>query len=141
MLQVKRLTATAKLPTRAHEYDAGLDLYADENATIPPHGGHVLVKTGVAMAIDAGKVGLIWPRSGLDAKQGITTGAGVVDAGYRGGVSVLLRNHSSRSFGVLRGDKIAQMLIQPICPDVVFEVDDLAGTERGEQGFGSTGTA
>jgi dUTP pyrophosphatase len=138
-LQVKRLTATAKLPTRAHEYDAGLDLYADENVTISPHGGHSLVRTGVAVAIDPGKVGFIWPRSGLDSKEGITTGAGVVDAGYRGGVAVLLRNHSAYSFGVQRGDKIAQLVIVPVCPDHVVEVDSLDSSDRGAQGFGSSG--
>jgi dUTP pyrophosphatase len=138
-LQVKRLTVTATMPTRAYEYDAGIDLYADEDVTLMPGGQSQWVRTGVALAIDPGKVGLVWPRSGLDGNHDITTGAGVVDAGFRGELKVLLRNHSGYQFGIRRGDKIAQLVLTVVCPDHIIEVDSLDETERGAAGFGSSG--
>lgn len=137
-LQVKLLTATAKPPTRAYEHDAGLDLYSDENVTIPP-GQSRTVRTGIAVSIDPYKVGQIWPRSGLDAKHDVTRGAGIVDAGYRDEVKVLLRNHSARHFGIVQGDRIAQLVLTPVCPDAVVVVDELPASDRGARGFGSSG--
>jgi len=137
MLNVKRLTETAKLPTRAHPADAGMDLYADETVNVP-HFGRAVVKTGIAVAIPEGYVGLIWPRSGL-ASKGISTDAGVIDAGYRGEISVVLTNGTPHTKTIHRGDKIAQLLIQPIWTPELSEVDDLDGTARGVGGFGSTG--
>jgi len=136
-LCVKRLTSTAILPTRAHPDDAGLDLYADESVVIPEY-HRAVVKTGVAVAIDSGKVGLIWPRSGL-AARGLSTDAGVIDSAYRGEIGVVLTNGTPHKRAIQAGDKIAQLLVQPVSTPVVQEVDSLNATERGSAGFGSTG--
>lgn len=136
-LNIKRLTETAKLPTRAHPSDAGMDLYADETVTIP-HFGRAVVKTGIAVAIPEMYVGLIWPRSGLAAK-GISTDAGVIDAGYRGEIGVVLTNGTVHTKTIQSGEKIAQLLIQAVWTPELTEVDSLEDTARGDCGFGSTG--
>ena len=133
---VKRLTETARLPTRGSAFAAGLDLYADEDCTLG-YGEARAVKTGIAVAISPHLVGLIWPRSGM-ASIGVTTDAGVIDADYRGEVRVLLVNRGLEAVKVTRGMRIAQMLIQPVLP-AMTEVDELPATERGDGGFGSTG--
>lgn len=138
MLKVKRLTDTAKLPTRAHAGDAGLDLYADEDVIVCAS-CRLLVSTGISVAIPDGYVGLIWPRSGLAAKHGISVDAGVIDAGYRGPVKVLITNASKDNHYVInRGDKIAQLLIQPVALIPPVEVDALDASERNGGGFGSS---
>lgn len=137
-LYVRRLTETARLPTRGSEFAAGLDLYADEDALIPP-GDRVLISTGIAVALDPGTAGLLWPRSGLAVKYGVGVGAGVIDADFRGCVRVLLMNHGADMLAVSRGDRIAQMLIQQIARPTMTEMDQLPATERGVGGFGSTG--
>lgn len=137
-LYVKRLTATATLPTRGSEFAAGLDLYADENLVVPA-GDQALIPTGIALALDPNMAGLIWPRSGLAVNYSIETGAGVIDADYRGEVKVLLHNHSGRSYLVKRGERIAQLLIQPAMKPTMTEMDELPATLRGFGGFGSTG--
>lgn len=137
-LYVQFKTHTAQLPQRAHPSDAGYDLCADEAAVIPP-GESRLIKTGIALAIDAGKVGLIWPRSGLDARHDVTTGAGVIDSGYRGEICVLLRNHGRTAYPVQAGDRIAQLILTAAFTDTVCPVTHWADTDRGANGFGSTG--
>lgn len=137
-LIVKRLTDTAQLPTRATDGSAGLDLYADQSLMIHPH-GRALISTGIKIAIPDGMVGLIWPRSGIAVKHGEDTGAGVIDADYRGEVKVLLFNHDSLSYLVVAGDRIAQLLIQPIVKVDVVE-GEIDATERGEHGFGHSGS-
>lgn len=137
MIRVK-LSGDAIMPTKSHDYDAGWDLYAIEHATLMP-GVHAVLPTGVRMAIPAGFAGLIWPRSGMAAKHGIDTLAGVVDAGYRGEVKVSLINHGHDPVEIKPGDRIAQMIIQLISMDDMSSVDDLDNTDRGHGGFGSTG--
>lgn len=138
-LPVKRLTDTARLPTRAHPGDAGLDLYADESVIVCAS-FRLLVSTGISVAIPSGYVGLIWPRSGLAAKHGISVDAGVIDAGYRGPVKVLVTNASKDNhYEIHRGDKIAQLLIQPVALMAPVEVDELDASERDAGGFGSSG--
>ena len=137
-LYIQRLTKTAKLPTRATDGSAGLDLYADVSLMIYP-GDWGLVSTGIAVAIDTGQVGLIWPRSGLAVRAGLDTGAGVVDEDYRGEVKVVLFNHGADPYQVSSGDRIAQLLIQSVAKPTITEMDTLPGTKRGESGFGSTG--
>jgi len=137
-LPVKRLTETALLPTRAHPGDAGLDLYADESAYINSL-DRELVSTGIIIAIPSGYVGLIWPRSGMAAKFGISVDAGVIDSGYRGPVKVLITNSGDYPYEIGRGDKIAQLLIQPVSLLDPVEVDALNETERDAGGFGSSG--
>lgn len=138
MLKVKRLTDTAKLPTRAHAGDAGLDLYANENWLLST-ASRALINTNISIAIPDGYVGLIWPRSGLAAKHGISVDAGVIDAGYRGPVKVLVTNSGDDDYVVHRGDKIAQLLIQPVSLMEPVEVDCLDETDRNAGGFGSSG--
>lgn len=138
-LPVKRLTDTARLPTRAHPGDAGLDLYADESVIVCAS-FRLLVSTGISVAIPSGYVGLIWPRSGLAAKHGISVDAGVIDAGYRGPVKVLVTNASKDNhYEIHRGDKIAQLLIQPVSLMTPVEADELDASERDTGGFGSSG--
>lgn len=140
-LRFARLTETAAAPTRAHDDDAGYDLRASEAATLPP-GGRASVGTGVAVAIPAGHAGLVLPRSGLAARHGISlvNAPGLIDAGYRGELRVLLLNTDREaSFDVAPGDRIAQLVIvRHEAPELV-EVDSLDETLRGAAGFGSTG--
>jgi dUTP pyrophosphatase len=138
MLKVKRLDKAAKLPSYAHEGDAGLDLFSAEDYTLKPN-ERKAVRTGIAMAIPKGYVGLVWDKSGLAAKHGIKTMAGVVDSGYRGEILVVLKNLGDSDFAVEKNMKIAQMLVQPVESKKVVEVEDLDATSRGEKGFGSTG--
>jgi dUTP pyrophosphatase len=138
-LPVKCLTKTAKLPNKANLFDAGLDLYCDEELVSLAPGERKLVSTGLAMAIPKGFVGLIWPRSGHAVKGGIDTMAGVIDSTYRGEVKVLLVNHDGKVQLFRKGDKVAQMLIQHSPDFTSMAVDDLNETSRGENGFGSSG--
>ncbi len=137
VLPVRRLAADARLPTRAHADDAGLDLYSTKTIDFRPGQGG-LVSTGVAVAVPEGHVGLIADRSSL-AKKGLKTAGGVVDTGYRGEVSVLLWNISKETFTLRKGDRVAQLLIIPIAVPKVEETDELDETKRGSGGFGSTG--
>lgn len=127
-------------PTRAHHDDAGLDLTANENVVIPSMGWR-LIHTGTQTAIPEGQAGLVCPRSGLAAKHGITVlnAPGIVDAGFRGGIGVVLINHGTKPFEVSKGDRIAQLLIMPYTP-LTPVGRPLDTTDRGTAGFGSTGT-
>lgn len=136
-ITVQRLTPTAKLPTRGHDNDAGLDLYADESLTLPP-GATALIRTGLKMAIPDGYVGLVWDKSGL-AKAGLHTMAGVIDSGYRGEIILNIVNHASTYYTVELGQKIAQILIQPVSLCSVAEAIINDETSRGENKHGSTG--
>jgi len=136
-LFIKKLSATAIVPTRAHDDDAGLDVYASIDAIVPAC-GWAWVSTGIAMAVAPGFCARVCPRSGL-AGEGITVDAGVIDAGYRGEVKVLLVNRNDYCVTVTAGQKIAQILIQPIARPTITVVDELPPSERGDKGFGSTG--
>jgi dUTP pyrophosphatase len=138
-LDVKKLDPEAKLPTRAHADDAGLDLYSVEECVLEP-GERRAVRTGIAMAIPTGYVGLIWDKSGLAAKAGMKTMGGVIDAAYRGEVRVIMTNLSQEPYHVEKGSKISQILIQEVELADVCEVGELSDTIRGEGGFGSTGS-
>jgi len=137
LLRVEKITATAKLPTHAHEGDAGYDLYADDYYSISPY-GQVLASTGIKMAIPDGHVGLIWDKSGL-ASQGIKTMGGVIDSGYRGEIKVIIKNLSEVDFNIVPGQKIAQIIIQEYknLPLNEEPLDD--STTRAAGNFGSTG--
>ena len=140
-LPVAKLRDNAVLPTRAHEGDAGLDLYACEDAHIGP-GERWSVGTGVAVEIPAGHAGLVLPRSGLARDHGISlvNAPGLIDAGYRGELRVLLLNTDPRSsFKVAPGDRIAQLVLVKVESPEPAEVGELSDTTRGEGGFGSTG--
>ncbi len=140
-LPVQRLAATAKLPSRATDGDAGLDLYSSEPCRLEP-GARASVGTGVAVQIPEGHAGLVLPRSGWAAKHGISlvNAPGLIDAGYRGEVRVLLLNTDrDDAFEISEGDRIAQLLVVPFASLDPVEADSLAESERGEGGFGSTG--
>ena len=136
-LKVKKLTDTAKIPTKANISDAGFDLYSDVDINIES-GKTVIINTGIALGIPDGYCGLIWDRSSLGSK-GIHRHAGVVDSGYRGEIKVCLNNTSDSSYEVSKGDRIAQILIQRNEPFRVEECEDLSDTDRGLGGFGSSG--
>lgn len=137
-LEVKKLVPEAKLPTRAHSDDAGLDLYSVEECALAS-GEWRAVKTGIAGAIPSGYAGLIWDKSGLAAKAGLKTMGGVIDAAYRGEIQVIIANLSDAPYEIQRGSKIAQLLIQKVELPEVCEVSELDDTLRGDGGFGSTG--
>ncbi len=141
-INIKRLTNTAKIPTRQHVGDAGYDLYADiqEPVTIEPHTSE-FIKTGIAIEIPDGYFGAIFARSGLATKQGLRPAncVGVCDSGYRGEYKVALHNDSVSTKTVYPEDKIAQLIVMPYLNMEFNEVCELSATERGDGGFGSTG--
>jgi dUTP pyrophosphatase len=140
-LPVRRLHPDLPLPAYAHPGDAGADLRAAEELVLPP-GGRATVGTGLALAVPDGYAGFVHPRSGLAARHGITVvnAPGTIDAGYRGEVRVVLLNTDPREpFTVRRGDRIAQLVVQPVAQARFLEVGELPATGRGGDGFGSTG--
>lgn len=132
----------AKMPTRAHHYDAGLDLYAPSARdfySVAPGGGSTIIDTGVHIQIPEGYVGFIKAKSGLNVNHGLTC-TGVIDAHYTGSIAVKLYNHHEHMRYVVRpGDKIAQLVILPCLLPELELVDSLEETDRGNNGFGSTG--
>jgi dUTP pyrophosphatase len=141
ILQFTRLSEDAREPSRAHNGDAGYDLYAVEPASIGP-GERASVGTGIALAIPDGWAGLVLPRSGLAARHGITlpNAPGLIDSGYRGEVRVLLLNTDPREpFEVAAGDRIAQLLLVRHEAPELIEVEWLEESARGVGGFGSSG--
>lgn len=136
-LKVKKLRPDAKLPTRAHPDDAGLDIYCCEEITLPPN-ETTKVPTGVAYAVPEGYAGLIWDKSSVGFK-GIKTLGGVLDSGYRGELFVALHNLHDEPYTFDAGHKIAQMLIQKVELWELEEASELSETDRGEGAFGSTG--
>ena len=140
-LRVRRLDGRAQLPTRAYPGDAGLDLYALEEAVLGP-GERSSVRTGIAVEIPGGEAGLVLPRSGLAARHGIAlvNAPGLIDAGYRGEIRVLLLNTDrDAAFTISPGDRIAQLVLVKVEAPEVVEVEALELSERGAGGFGSSG--
>ena len=142
-VKIKKLNEEAKIPTYGTDYAAGADLYAltEDIVTIMP-GETKLIKTGISMEIPTGYAGLIYARSGLASKKGLAPAnkVGVVDSDYRGEIMVALHNHSNEERQIENGERIAQFVITPYLKACFEEVDNLDDTERGENGFGSTGT-
>ena len=140
-LRVSRLNPRATIPTRAYAHDAGLDLYAAEALVLGP-GERGSVGTGISVEIPPGQTGLVLPRSGLAHRHGIAlvNAPGLIDSGYRGELRVLLLNTDAQaSFDISVGDRIAQLVLVRVETPEVVETDDLAASERGEGGFGSSG--
>lgn len=127
----------AYMPTRAHSMDAGLDLYSPVDVMIMPQASAV-IDTGVHVALPEGSVGFLKSKSGLNIKHGIL-GEGVIDAGYTGSIRVKLYNHGSDPYCIQRGDKITQLVILPVMLLDLKQVEMLEDTDRGANGFGSTG--
>lgn len=148
-LGVKLVEPGAKVPTKMTAGSAGFDLYAAENAEIPPtccepdgraEVGRALVSTGLVIELPPGTVGRIASRSGLSVKSNIEAGAGWIDSDYRGTIKVELKNFSSKAYKVTRGDRIAQLVVLPVVDVEVRLVTDVRQTGRGGGGFGSTGS-
>jgi len=140
-LRFIKLSEKATMPTRAHDNDAGLDLYAAEKARVVP-GARVSIGTGLAMAVPEGLAGLVLPRSGLALKHGVTliNSPGLIDPGYRGEVRVVLLNTDQTiDFVCGPGDRIAQLLLVPIATASPIHADALDESTRGAGGFGSSG--
>ena len=141
-MDIKLLNDLAKVPTRGSEYAAGYDLYAatDEDIMIRPHETNK-IGTGIAMAIPEGYFGGIFARSGIATKQGLRPAncVGIVDSDYRGPIGLPLYNDSDKLYRVLKGDRVAQLIVQPYLNCMPVEVKDLDKTERGNNGFGSSG--
>jgi dUTP pyrophosphatase len=141
-IAIKRLDPDLPLPAQQHDHDAGYDLHAREDTTLEAGGGRALVPTGVAVAIPPGYAGFVLPRSGLALKHGVSclNTPGLIDPLYRGELKVLLVNTDPRDiYTVHRGDRIAQLVVQPVEAVKWTEVDDLDVTTRDIFGFGSTG--
>ena len=132
-----KLEKWAYMPERAYPTDAGADLRTPHDVIVMPHGSAV-VDTGVAIELPPNSVGMLKSKSGLNVKHGITS-EGVIDVGYTGNIVVKLYNHSDKPYGFKAGDKISQLVIMPILTPTFEQVDSLEDTERGNQGFGSTG--
>jgi dUTP pyrophosphatase len=140
-LEIKRVDPGLPMPAYAHEGDAGLDLYAAESVTLEPF-RRQLVPTGIAVAIPEGYAGFVQPRSGLAVRHGLSlvNTPGLIDSHYRGEIKVIAINLDPETPIVIqRGDKLAQLVIQPVARALLAEVAELDETVRGEGGFGSTG--
>ena len=133
-----KLDPGAYLPERAHPTDAGLDIKSPDQHIVPA-GGSAVIHTGVHIQLPKNTAGLFVSKSGLNIKNGITS-TGLIDEGYTGEIIVKLYNHTDASYYVAKGDKVSQLVIIPVVYEPVEAVDDLdGGTERGDNGFGSTG--
>ena len=137
-LQVQLLSSKGKAPTRGSAFAAGYDIYSSQNTTVPAR-GRAMVETDISIAVPEGTYGRVAPRSGLAAKHSIDTGAGVIDADYRGPVKVILFNFSEVDFEIKEGDRIAQLILERIYNPEVLVVEKLPESVRGAGGFGSTG--
>lgn len=138
---LKQLDPDLPLPAHARPGDGGVDLYAREAASLAP-GERAVIPTGIAVAIPEGHAGLVTPRSGLAARQGIgvVNGPGLVDSGYRGEIMVILVNHGQDRAEIRRGDRIAQLVVVPVFEQEFEVVEELPESIRGDGGLGSTGS-
>lgn len=139
-LSIRRIDPAAQLPAYAHPGDAGMDVRSIEAVTLPP-GGRALVRTGLVFQLPPDAEAQVRPRSGLALRHGVTVlnAPGTIDAGYRGEVGVVLVNLGEEPFTVEKGMKVAQVVVAPVVRAVVVEVAETDATERGADGFGSTG--
>lgn len=128
----------AILPTKAHDLDAGWDLYVPEDVMIPAHGSAV-IDTGVHIEIPQRYTGFIKSRSGMNVKHGIVSDSGVIDCGYTGSIKIKLYNMTDDSYFVQAGERVCQLVVLPICVDELEVVETLSETDRGSNGFGSSG--
>lgn len=140
-IRFTKLNENARVPQKAHDDDAGFDLYASESVTVPAR-GFASVPTGLSIELPEGTEAQVRPRSGLAARYGVTVlnAPGTIDAGYRGEVKVLLVNHSDTDFEAENGMRIAQLILSPVLKARFIESEELTQSDRGTGGFGSTGT-
>ncbi len=135
---IQKLHPDAILPRYANPKDAGLDLFSNEEVVLQPNEKKT-VKTGIALALPENHVGLVWDKSGIASKLHLHTFAGVIDESYRGELQIVIGNFSAQPYKIEKGQKIAQLLVQPITYAHIEEVSTLNETQRGLGGFGSTG--
>ena len=138
IVRFKKLSDSAVIPSYSRSGDAGLDLVSDESLVLKP-GERRAVGTGVACEIPQGFVGLFWDRGGWSLKHGLHTLAGVLDSNYRGELKVVLKNLGDDEIVISKGDRIAQLLVQPVQTVTPIIVEELSDTSRGGKGFGSSG--
>ena len=138
VLRFKKLTTNATTPIRASRHAAGFDLFSAETKEVDAH-GRGIINTDIVMMLSQGTYGRVAPRSGLAVNYFIDIGAGVIDADYRGNVGVVIFNHLNKPFLVKKGDRIAQLIIEKIGTPKLIEVEQIETTERGINGYGSTG--
>ena len=141
-VEFRKLDPSVSLPQRARQGDAGLDLAANADAKVEP-GERAMIPTGLAVAIPEGHAGLVLPRSGLASKRGLTlsNSPGLIDAGYRGEITIAVVNLDPiEPVEIVKGDRIAQLVVVPFSEAEPVEVQDLPASERGQAGFGSSGT-
>jgi dUTP pyrophosphatase len=138
LVKIKKLHPEARVPAYAHPGDAGMDLYTLEDTKVLP-GQVAKIRSGLAFELPEGYVGLCWDKSGVSANGRIKTLAGVLDAGYRGELLMVVINLGTEPYVFKKGDKVLQMLIQKVERPEIVEVEELSETSRGGGGFGSTG--
>ena len=138
-LKVKKLTYDAIVPTRGSDGAVGYDLYSSEDAVVPNQAGRALVGTGITVVLPPGVYGRVAPRSGLAVKHCINVGAGVIDPDYTGEIKVVLFNHGLNDFEIKKGDRIAQLVLERCETPPIEEISIVEDTDRGSDGFGSTG--
>jgi dUTP pyrophosphatase len=138
-LGVKKLCYDAIVPTRGSDRSVGYDLYSSEDAMVPRQAGRAIVGTGITVVLPPGVYGRVAPRSGLAAKHCINVGAGVIDPDYTGEIKVILFNHGENDFEIKKGDRIAQLVLERCETPPIEEISIVEDTERGSDGFGSTG--
>ena len=138
-VKIKKLDPLAAMPEYATPGDAAFDVFALKDKIVPAR-GRAIISTGFAMEFPAGYVALVWDKSGPPAKFGLTTMAGVVDSSYRGEIKIIMYNTEDQDYTFKAGEKVAQVLIQPVERVTITEVFELSDTARGAGGFGSTGT-
>ena len=138
-IKIKKLHPDAVIPKHAMKSDAGIDISCLEDFEVEP-GEKIITKTGLAFEIPEGYFGSVRDRSSLAAKYGLHTIAGVIDSGYRGEISLVFINHGREKIQITKGQRIAQLIIQPHATCDIEEIDALSNTSRGISGFGSTGT-
>ena len=139
LFRVKKLSPEAIIPKYANPTDAGMDIFSLESVTLQP-GERKNIKTGIAFALPTNHVGLVWDKSSVPSKFGVHCMAGVIDESYRGELQVVMINLGQAPHTFEKGQKIAQLLVQPITYSTIQEVQELDETARGRGGFGSTGT-
>lgn len=137
LIKVKKLHPDAKTPEYANKGDAGLDIFSYEDCIIEP-GKRMLISTGISIELPEGYVALVWDKSGI-ALKGIKSIGGVIDSTYRGEYKIILLNTSDENYIIKKGDKIAQILIQPVMTAEIQETNELSETKRDKGGFGSSG--
>ena len=137
-IKIMKLVEGAKIPSYAHDGDAGMDVFSCEDKIIRP-GKRELISTGISAELPNGYVALVWDKSGIATKNGVTKIAGVIDSGYRGEWKIALINLGEEDFKIEKGQKIAQVIIQEVISPEIVETLELEDSERSERGFGSTG--